>query len=59
MVMKKSLENSARRQKGGLDAEKFVSMFSQDGYMWNMASGKTFRGQAIDESIVRKKEKVR
>ena len=35
----------------GLDAEKFVSMFSQDGYMWDMASGKKFRGQAIGESI--------
>jgi hypothetical protein len=35
----------------GLDIEKFVSMFSHDGYMWDMASGTKFRGQAIGESI--------
>lgn len=49
--MKKSLENSARSQGQGLDIEKFVSMFSHEGYMWDMASGMKFRGQAIGESI--------
>ena len=34
-----------------LDPGKFVSMFSADGYMWDMASGTKFRGQAIGESI--------
>ena len=28
----------------GLDAEKFVSMFSDEGYMLDMASGTKFRG---------------
>src|SRR5471030_1427631 len=35
----------------GLDIEKFVSMFSHEGYMWDMASGMKFRGQAIGDSI--------
>ena len=35
----------------GLDTEKFVSMFSHDGYMWDMASGTKFRGQAIGDSL--------
>ena len=35
----------------GLDIEKFVSMFSHEGYMWDMASGTKFRGQAIGDSI--------
>jgi predicted ester cyclase len=35
----------------GLDKEKFVSMFSDDGYMWDMASGTKFRGNAIGDSI--------
>jgi hypothetical protein len=36
----------------GSDVKKFVSMFSDEGYMWDMASGMKFRGQAIGESIV-------
>ena len=35
----------------GLDTEKFVSMFSDDGYMWDMASGTKFRGKGIGDSI--------
>ncbi len=35
----------------GTDIKKFVSMFSDEGYMWDMASGMKFRGQAIGESI--------
>lgn len=35
----------------GTDTEKFVSMFSDDGYMWDMASGQKFRGQHIGKSI--------
>jgi hypothetical protein len=35
----------------GLDTAKFVSMFSDDGYMLDMASGTKFRGKAIGESI--------
>jgi predicted ester cyclase len=35
----------------GTDLEKFVSMFSEEGYMWDMASGMKFRGKAIGESI--------
>jgi ketosteroid isomerase-like protein len=37
----------------GMDTEKFVSMFSDEGYMWDMASGTKFRGQAIGDSISR------
>jgi ketosteroid isomerase-like protein len=35
----------------GLDTEKFVSMFSDEGYMLDMASGTKFRGKAIGGSI--------
>jgi ketosteroid isomerase-like protein len=35
----------------GTDIEKFVSMFSEDGYMLDIPSGTKFRGQAIGESI--------
>ena len=35
----------------GMDTKKFVSMFSDDGYMWDMASGTKFRGQTIGGSI--------
>ena len=35
----------------GTDTEKFVSMFSDEGYMLDMASGTKFRGKAIGESI--------
>src|SRR5471030_684408 len=34
-----------------MDVEKFVSMFSDEGYMLDMASGTKFRGQAIGASI--------
>ena len=35
----------------GIDTEKFVSMFSDEGYMLDMASGTKFRGKAIGDSI--------
>ena len=35
----------------GLDTQKFVSMFSDEGYMMDMASGTKFRGKAIGDSI--------
>jgi len=35
----------------GTDPEKFVSMFSDGGYMRDVSSGEEFRGQAIGESI--------
>ena len=35
----------------GLDTEKFVSMFSDEGYMWDMATGMKLRGKAIGDSI--------
>src|ERR1700710_1627385 len=35
----------------GTDTETFVSMFSDEGYMWDMASGTKFRGKAIGDSI--------
>jgi SnoaL-like domain len=35
----------------GTDVEKFVSMFSDEGYMLDMASGTKFRGKAIGDSI--------
>jgi predicted ester cyclase len=44
-------ETCAAAEGRGLDAEKFVSMFSHDGYMWDMASGTKFRGKAIGDSI--------
>ncbi|RYZ88199.1 MAG: ketosteroid isomerase [Proteobacteria bacterium] len=34
-----------------LDAKKFVSMFAEDGYMWDMASGVKFRGEALEKAI--------
>jgi len=35
----------------GIDTQKFVSSFSDEGYMLDMASGTKFRGQAIGDSI--------
>jgi predicted ester cyclase len=35
----------------GLDTQKFVSMFSDEGYMLDMASGTKFRGKAIGDSV--------
>ena len=35
----------------GLDTEKFVSMFSEEGYMLDMASGTKFCGKPIGDSI--------
>jgi SnoaL-like polyketide cyclase len=35
----------------GTDAAKFTSMFSEEGYMRDMPSGKEFRSEAIGESI--------
>ena len=35
----------------GMDTEKFVSMFSDEGYMWDMASGTKLRGKGIGDSI--------
>jgi len=35
----------------GIDTQKFVSMFSDEGYMLDMASGMKFRGKAIGDSI--------
>ena len=35
----------------GMDTKKFVSMFSDEGYMLDMASGTKFRGKAIGDSI--------
>jgi hypothetical protein len=35
----------------GTDIEKFVSMFSDEGYMRDVPSGTEFRGQAIGDSI--------
>ena len=35
----------------GMDTEKFVSMFSDDGYMRDIPSGTDFRGPAIGKSI--------
>src|ERR1700689_2859825 len=37
----------------GLDVDKFVSMFSDEGYMLDMASSTKFRGKAIGDSIAR------
>jgi predicted ester cyclase len=44
-------ETCAAAEGQGLDTEKFVSMFSHDGYMWDMASGTKFRGKGIGDSI--------
>jgi predicted ester cyclase len=35
----------------GTDIEKFVSLFSEEGYMYDIPSGTEFRGQAIGDSI--------
>ncbi|MGD0116561.1 MAG: nuclear transport factor 2 family protein [Candidatus Binatus sp.] len=35
----------------GMDIEKFVSLFSEEGYMYDIPSDKKFRGQAIGDSI--------
>ena len=35
----------------GMDTKKFVSMFSEEGYMLDVPSGTKFRGQAIGDSI--------
>jgi hypothetical protein len=35
----------------GTDIEKFVSTFSEEGYMYDIPSGMKFRGQAIGDSI--------
>ena len=35
----------------GLDTEKFVSFFSEEGYMYDVPSGTKFRGKAIGDSI--------
>jgi ketosteroid isomerase-like protein len=35
----------------GMDPKKFVSMFSEEGYMLDIPSGTKFRGQAIGDSI--------
>jgi predicted ester cyclase len=35
----------------GMDTQKLVSMFSDEGYMWDMASGMKLRGKAIGDSI--------
>jgi predicted ester cyclase len=35
----------------GTDVEKFVSIFSEEGYMLDIPSGTKFRGQAIGDSI--------
>ena len=44
-------ETCAAAEGQGLDTEKFVSMFSHDGYMWDMASGTKFRGKCIGDCI--------
>ena len=44
-------EFCAAAEPPGLDIEKIVSMFSHEGYMWDMASGMKFRGRAIGESL--------
>jgi ketosteroid isomerase-like protein len=44
-------ETCAAAEGQGLDTENFVSMFSDDGYMWDMASGTKFRGKGIGDSI--------
>jgi hypothetical protein len=39
----------AAAEGSGKDTAKFVSMFSDEGYMCDMASGTKFRGQAIGD----------
>ena len=35
----------------GMDRQKFVSMFSDEGFMLDMASGTKFRGKGIGDSV--------
>ena len=44
-------EFCAAAEPSGLDIEKVVSMFSHEGFMWDMASDTKFRGKAIGDSI--------
>ena len=44
-------EFCAAAEPSGLNIEKVVSMFSHEGFMWDMASGTKFRGKAIGDSI--------
>ena len=44
-------ETCAAAEGSSLDAEKFVSMFTHNGYMLDMASGTKFVGKAIGDSI--------
>jgi steroid delta-isomerase-like uncharacterized protein len=44
-------ETCAAAEGKTLDAKKFVSMFSEDGYMWDMASGVQFRGEVLEKAI--------
>jgi predicted ester cyclase len=44
-------ETCAAAEGQALDTDKFVSAFSDDGYMWDMASGTKFRGKGIGDSI--------
>jgi len=44
-------ETCAAAEGHALDTEKFVSAFSPDGYMWDMATGTKFRGKEIGDSI--------
>ena len=44
-------ETCAAAEGRALDTEKFVSAFSEDGYMWDMASGTKFRGKGIGDCI--------
>jgi hypothetical protein len=37
----------------GMDTDKFVSMFSEEGFMLDIPSGTKFRGHAIGDSIAR------
>jgi ketosteroid isomerase-like protein len=41
----------AAGEKPGMDTDKFVSFFSEEGYMYDVPSGTKFRGKPIGESI--------
>ena len=41
----------AAGERPGMDTEKFVSFFSEEGYMYDVPSGTKFRGKALGESI--------
>jgi hypothetical protein len=41
----------AAGERPGMDTEKFVSFFSEKGYMYDVPSGTKFRGKAIGDSI--------